>query len=98
VVAALLTGRLECLGAVMEDRLHQPYRAPLVPAMPEALAAARAAGALGACLSGAGSTLLAFATERFAEIGDAMRRELAARGVSSRVRVLEPDHEGLQLT
>jgi homoserine kinase len=97
VVAAILTGQLDRLGAAMDDRLHQPYRAALIPGMPEALAAARAAGALGACLSGAGSTLLAFATDQFEAIGEAMRREVAAKGVEGRVMVLEPDGEGLQV-
>ena len=51
----------------------------------------------GACLSGAGSTLLAFATGRFDAIGEAMRRELEARGVAGSVRVLEPDMHGLRM-
>ncbi|HLK42671.1 MAG TPA: homoserine kinase, partial [Thermoleophilia bacterium] len=41
----------------LDDRLHEPYRAPLVPL----LAAVRSAigrGALGATLSGAGPTVL----------------------------------------
>jgi homoserine kinase len=97
VVAALLTGQLSRLGTAMADRLHQPYRAALIPGMSEALAAAHAAGALGACLSGAGSTLLAFATERFTQIGEAMQSELAARGLSSRILILEPETEGLRV-
>jgi homoserine kinase len=97
VVAALMTGQIERLGTAMADRLHQPYRAALIPGMLEALAAGRAAGALGACLSGAGSTLLAFATARFTEIGEAMRSELAAREMTGRVLVLEPETRGLQV-
>jgi homoserine kinase len=96
VVTALLTGQLERLGTAMADRLHEPYRAALIPGMPEALAAARAAGAVGTCLSGAGSTLLAFATEGFTRIGEAMQAALAAHGLSSRVLVLEPEAEGLK--
>jgi homoserine kinase len=44
------------------DRLHQPYRIPLVKGMSEMLEAACSAGANGAALSGAGPSLIAFAT------------------------------------
>jgi homoserine kinase len=59
-VAGLATGRLELLGRLTVDRLHEPYRAAVYPQLPVMVAAARAAGALGACLSGAGSTIIAF--------------------------------------
>lgn len=59
LVAAVATGRLEALAEATVDRLHQPYRARLVPGLEECMAAARAAGALGAFLSGAGPSVLA---------------------------------------
>jgi homoserine kinase len=94
LVAAFATGELANLRLAMEDRLHEPYRAALIPGMMEALAAARAAGALGASLSGAGSTLLALATDRFEAIGAAMVAALAAHGLRSRALTLVPDLEG----
>lgn len=94
VVAALATGDLQPLGWAMEDRLHQPYRAALIPGLMETIAAARAAGAAGASLSGAGSTILALATDRFAEIGAAMQAELARHGLRSRVEILDPEPDG----
>lgn len=94
VVAALATGDLQPLGWAMEDRLHQPYRAALIPGLMETIAAARAAGAAGASLSGAGSTILALATDRFAEIGAAMQAELARHGLRSRVETLGPEPSG----
>jgi homoserine kinase len=60
-VAAFATGDVAWLAAATEDRLHEPYRAAVYPALPALVDAARAAGALGACLSGAGSTIIAFA-------------------------------------
>ena len=42
------------------DRLHEPYRAEVYPQLPRLVEAAREAGALGACLSGSGSTVIAF--------------------------------------
>jgi homoserine kinase len=61
-VTAMATGDLSLLRAATVDRLHEPYRAAAVyPELPVLVAAARDAGALGACLSGAGSTVIAFA-------------------------------------
>lgn len=60
LTAALASGRLDSLILALGDRLHQPYRAPLVPGMLEVQAAARAAGAWGVTLSGAGPSLLAW--------------------------------------
>ena len=59
-VAGLAQGRLEVLDRLTRDTLHEPYRARLYPELPALVEAARSAGALGACLSGAGSTIVAF--------------------------------------
>ncbi len=61
LVAALQTGQYEKLRAATEDFLHQPYRAELNPALGPSVAAALAAGAYGAALSGSGPTIIAFA-------------------------------------
>jgi homoserine kinase len=93
---AFTTGRASYLQIGTEDRLHQPYRVPLVKGMPEMLEAACSAGAQGAALSGAGPSLIAFATsnanavrvrDAFAETarqlklkGEAKILKLSARG------------------
>jgi homoserine kinase len=59
LVAGLATGDYGVLAEATRDRLHQPPRSALFPAMPAFFAAALEAGARGAFLSGAGSTLLA---------------------------------------
>ena len=59
-VAGLATGRYDLLRRLTVDRLHEPYRAAVYPQLPGMIEAARSAGALGACLSGAGSAILAF--------------------------------------
>jgi homoserine kinase len=58
LATSLATGRLEYLAEAMQDRLHQPYRAPLVKGLPEILEGATRYGALGAALSGAGPSVL----------------------------------------
>ncbi|CAN5638543.1 homoserine kinase [soil metagenome] len=58
VVSAFATGDLSLLGAMYDDRLHEPYRAANYPELPHLVSAARRA-ALGAALSGAGSAVIA---------------------------------------
>ncbi|PYE54100.1 homoserine kinase [Deinococcus yavapaiensis] len=60
LAAALTTGRLDLLHRAMQDRLHQPHRAPLVPGLTTILNEATTHGALGAALSGAGPSVLCF--------------------------------------
>jgi len=59
--AALYSGRLEALREAAKDRLHQPYRAHLMPGLEAALEQVYAAGALAAFVGGAGPTLAALA-------------------------------------
>jgi homoserine kinase len=59
LVAALATGDVAALSAALEDRIHQPYRAPLVQGLKEALEL-RNPGLLGCALSGAGPAVLVF--------------------------------------
>lgn len=73
LAAAFATGRLDVVGAAMGDRLHQPYRAPLVPGLTRVLNEAASFGAIGAALSGAGPTAIAFVDERD---GSERKREL----------------------
>jgi homoserine kinase len=63
LVAALASGRDDLLGPATEDRLHQPYRTPLFPALPALVEAALEAGALGAYSSGGGPAVLALCAD-----------------------------------
>jgi homoserine kinase len=58
LVAALTGGRSDLIGDALDDRLHEPYRAPLVPLLAEVRARIADLPALGATLSGAGPTVL----------------------------------------
>lgn len=59
-VAGMATGRFDLLRVLTVDRLHEQYRAKVYPQLTQLIESARGAGAIGACLSGAGSTVLAF--------------------------------------
>lgn len=97
VVEALRTGDLEMLGKAMDDRLHQPYRLPLIPGALSAMEAARQAGAAAVALSGAGPSLIAFSTDWAPEIGEAMRQEFARAGLQARVFHLRVSERGARV-
>ena len=79
LVAALSGGRLDLLDEATRDRLHQPYRLELFPASRHLMDAAREAGALATCTSGAGPSVLALCEDanRADAVAEAML--LAAR-------------------
>lgn len=58
LIKALETADAEMLKTALDDRIHQPYRMPLMPGCEKAVALLRELGAYGTCISGAGSTLL----------------------------------------
>lgn len=97
VVEALRTGDLEMLGKAMDDRLHQPYRLPLIPGAFAAMEAARRAGAAAVALSGAGPSLIAFSARWIPEIGEAMRQEFERAGLQARVFHLRVTEKGAQV-
>jgi homoserine kinase len=95
---AFATGDYQLLECSLADRLHQPYREPLMPGFSEALAAATGAGGLGAALSGAGPSIAAFTRERGEEVGRAMLEAyLAGGGGPARTLVAEIDRVGAQV-
>ena len=97
-LAAMQAGRLNLLCEATRDRLHQPYRAPLVPGMEEVLKEGERAGALACFLSGAGPTLLALTTEDRSEIGNRMAACWKERAnVAARVELFPIDRDGLQI-
>ncbi len=61
---ALRNGDFDLLPLATEDRLHQPYRIPLIPGATAAISAARNAGAAAVVLAGAGPSLMAFVREK----------------------------------
>ncbi|MGZ8494218.1 MAG: homoserine kinase, partial [Gemmatirosa sp.] len=86
--AALVRGLADAdpalLAHALDDVLHVPWRRALIPGYDAVVDAARAAGAWGATLSGAGSSLIALAPrDAAARVGDAMRAAWAAGGIES---------------
>jgi len=74
----------------MQDRLHQPYRSKLFPAMEGLIRAGLDGGAWGACLSGAGSAILAVTSTSAADaVAGKLRACAADLKVPGRTLVLE---------
>ena len=94
LVHALQNRRYDLLATAMDDRLHQPYRAALVPGMADAIAAVYAAGALGVALSGSGPTLLAITREANRAIIAALHNTFQRYGVACQTRLLQADTTG----
>ena len=84
---ALRNGDMDLLPAVSEDRLHQPYRIPLIPGAEAAMSAAREAGAISVVLAGAGPSLMAFINEKAQgqAVGDSMLAAFRRAGLRARV-------------
>jgi len=96
LVGAMLTGEYQYLGSGLCDRLHQPYRAHLIPGMEDAFKAAITNGAYNAIISGAGSTLMAYVPVKVSceEVGEAMCKALAEHDLNSVFHILDIDTEG----
>ena len=98
LVLGLHTGDARLIAAGMHDRLHEPYRARLFPHLEPMAAAARSAGALGACLSGAGPSVLALCDpHRTESVAEAWRTTAAANGVKGDVRQLAVAPAGAEI-
>lgn len=101
LVAALASGELGLIRHAMKDRLHQPYRAALIPGMAEILERATGFGALGAALSGAGPTLIAFVDAESggkAQLESFLQATLKKEGIEAETLWLAPCLSGPEIT
>ena len=99
IVAGMLTGDLDAIAAGMHDRLHEPPRSRLYPHLMPMAEAARAAGAIGACLSGAGPAVLALTQHDCAEaVAHAMTTVARQTGVIGQAQALRISVTGAEIT
>ncbi len=98
-VAGLASGRYDLLRALTVDRIHEPYRAAVYPQLPGLIAAARRAGAIGACMSGAGSTIIAFVDDPSSTeaVSVALRAQGDADGLAGRIHIAAPQGAGARV-
>jgi homoserine kinase len=84
---AMGRGDLDLLAIAMQDKLHQPYRIPVIPGAVEAITAATQNGAAAVALSGAGPSLLIVLhsdAER-AKVGQAVTNAFKDASLASRI-------------
>jgi homoserine kinase len=93
VTAAFASRDYENLRGAFTDHLHQPFRARLIPFLPRVVAAAEKAGALGAFLSGSGSTICAVTLRNPKKVAAAMSR--AAKTRAARTIITTADNDGV---
>ncbi len=97
VIEALKSGNANLLGKAMQDRLHQPYRLPLIPAAQKAMDSMRQAGAEAIALSGAGPSLIAFSAKRDEAVGEAAKTAFDKAGLTARVFQLQISQSGAKI-
>ena len=89
LVIALERGELDDLYLLLGDRLHEPYRAPLVPGIEGLRGLCGQHGCLGVTISGSGPSVLLWCRRAdAAELAARAGEVLAAAGVSAEVSVL----------
>src|SRR5207245_5506399 len=92
LAAAFVSQDYKKLRGVFADHLHQPFRTKLVPFLPEVAAAAEKAGALGAFLSGSGSTIAAVTLRSSNKVGQGMLR--ATGSIPARIVITTAENHG----
>ncbi|HRA47707.1 MAG TPA: homoserine kinase [Thermomicrobiales bacterium] len=99
IVAGMLGNDHEAIAAGMHDRLHEPPRSRLYPHLMAMTDAARTAGAVGACLSGAGPAILALTVPDRAEaVAAAMQAIAPSTGIAGSCITLPIATTGATLT
>jgi len=90
--------RFDLFSEALRDRLHQPHRAGHCPGMTEVLRMNEQTrdypGLLGVSMSGAGSTVIAFATENFETIGVEMANRFSKQKIKARWMDVAIDNRG----
>ena len=97
LIAALASNRLNLLAIASNDRLHQPARQQLLPAMDAIMAAACKAGALSSYLSGGGSAIAAWTLKDERAIAQAMLRAAESSNCPGETIITLPSAKGAQV-
>jgi len=94
---ALAEGRMEELPDVLQDRLHEPYRGPMVAGIEEIRAVVDGRDCLGATISGSGPAMLLWCRREFSDrVADAAKEALHRAHVPGTVRPCRPTPVGVR--
>ena len=99
-VAALLRKEFSLLRESLRDKVHQPYRASLIPGLSEILVLneEHVPGLIAVCLSGAGPSVLSFAESNFDGIYGRIAQIFKRHGIDCRRFDLQVDNQGRMIS
>jgi homoserine kinase len=95
IAAAFASQDYKSLQDAFNDRLHEPYREPLIPILRDVVRAGQKAGALGGFLSGSGSTIACLTTRDPKAVADAM--QAAAGKTKGTINIVQADNSGARI-
>jgi homoserine kinase len=96
LIVALATGATSAFPTALEDRIHQPYRFPLVPGLEE-ISKLRMPGLLGCALSGAGPSILVFHERGHENVCDQVCAVFKKHGHTAEIVCNDIAHTGYKL-
>lgn len=95
MTASLFSGSLENLRVAVQDRIHQPYRFPLIPGAEQVFYLAYSLGAYAVAISGAGPSILAIVDAAHGDFIERAEAQLHQAGLTGwQVRLLRCDSRG----
>ena len=96
LVAGLLTGDYNLIGRSIVDHIAEPKRAKLIPCYNEVREAALSIDAINCNITGSGPSMFAFSTskKKAEEIGEAMKKAAASKGLKSKIYVSKINKKG----
>lgn len=99
IIDSLVSGDAVTLARVMDDRLHEPYRAEMIQRHDKIRKAARQAGAAATFISGAGPGIAAFCAgeEAAVKVLGAMLEACAGASFTAHGHILEPELQGARI-
>ena len=98
LVACMAKRDTRTMEGIFRDKMHQPYRSPLIPGFEEMLTRCEEAGAIGAFLSGAGPTLMAVVHRLQAEeFTNILAQHIRQSGMDWKVKRLRGDNVGAKV-
>ena len=94
---ALCESRLDDLPALLEDRVHEPHRAPRIPGVEVVRGLVDGGDCVGATISGSGPAMLLWCRQDgAARVAAAAEAALATAGIAARVRPSRPSAAGVR--
>ena len=94
LTASLITMDYSYLSLSFQDRLHQNYRAKLIPGFYDVVNSAYKEGSLGVALSGSGSSIIAFSNSNEENIAQSMINTFSSFNVNSSYIITTADNNG----